>query len=174
MGSLWQAPAALIVLITWLTATPVSLSEISRRETLRRQATPRSTTALTNDDLPLWAPAVVSRPETPPVADADSSADVDATIDPAGLPAGADGELASTEARTGEVQDRGAQCPIRVAVVGGQRRERIDRERGLGDETSPVAIDEIDAASPRRLEELLPKRLFRLESLGHDLLVGPR
>lgn len=60
MHALWQAPAALIVLVTWLTSAPVSLADIAQREALRRQATPRATTAFTNDDLPLMAPAAVS------------------------------------------------------------------------------------------------------------------
>jgi len=66
MNALWQAPVALIVLVTWLTSAPTSLADIAQREALRRQSTPRSASVLTNDDLPLMAPAAVSgivRPE---------------------------------------------------------------------------------------------------------------
>ena len=75
MNALWQAPAALIVLVTWLTSAPVSLADIAQREALRRQATPRAASVLTNDDLPLMAPAAVSGVARPEPAAAEHAAD---------------------------------------------------------------------------------------------------
>jgi len=44
----WQAPAVLIVVITWFTAAPTSLAELSRREALRRQVMQAPAETFTN------------------------------------------------------------------------------------------------------------------------------
>jgi hypothetical protein len=56
----WQAPAVLILVVTWLASPPTSLAELSRREALRRQAIAAPAESLTNDTLPYMAPVLVS------------------------------------------------------------------------------------------------------------------
>jgi hypothetical protein len=83
MNSLWQAPAVLLVVLSWLSAPPAGLADVAQRESLRRSATQKSQASLTNLGMPPEAvPAsAVSMPptETPPPAG-----------DPAAKPAEAD------------------------------------------------------------------------------------
>ena len=80
MNSLWQAPAVLLVVLSWLSAPPAGLADVAQREALRRSATQKSQASLTNLGMPVEAvPAsAVSMPptETPP-----------AVADPAAKPA---------------------------------------------------------------------------------------
>lgn len=69
MTSFWQAPALVLVVVTWLTTPPASIGDAARREALRRQLTPKSTASLSNFGLPPEPEpaAVVSVP--PPAAE---------------------------------------------------------------------------------------------------------
>jgi uncharacterized membrane protein YdfJ with MMPL/SSD domain len=68
MMSQWQLPAIVLTIVTWLTAPSLSLGDLSRREALRREMTPKSAHALVSDDLPPAMAAPVSVPVslTPP------------------------------------------------------------------------------------------------------------
>lgn len=74
MNSLWQVPAVVLVVLSWLSAPPAGLADVAQREVLRRNATQKSQASLTNLGMPLEAvpPSAVSMPPTetaPPVAD---------------------------------------------------------------------------------------------------------
>src|SRR5262245_40003450 len=82
MNSLWQAPAVVVALLTWLNATPTSLADAAQREALRRQITPKPTRQLTNFNLP--PSAFVSDTDAKagdPAATSDASAGKDAAKD---------------------------------------------------------------------------------------------
>ena len=70
MNSLWQTPAVVVMILSWLASPPAGLGEVAQREALRRAATPKATASLTNfgqfaDEPP---PAAVTLPAsaTPP------------------------------------------------------------------------------------------------------------
>ena len=48
MSSLWSTPTIVLWLLTWLAAPPSSLGEAALKESIRRQATTKSTATLTN------------------------------------------------------------------------------------------------------------------------------
>lgn len=57
---LWQAPAVLVIIVTWLTAPATSLADLSRREALRRQLSASSSASFSNDTLPYMPPPVMT------------------------------------------------------------------------------------------------------------------
>lgn len=69
MIMLWKAPALLVLVVTWLTATPTSLADLAQREAMRRALTVPSAGTFTNDSLP-YIP-VMAVAETPPPGDPD-------------------------------------------------------------------------------------------------------
>ena len=74
MSSLWSTPTIVLWLLTWLAAPPASLGEAALKESIRRQATTKSTATLTNlgrEQEPPPAAAVSglpTPPEPPPAA----------------------------------------------------------------------------------------------------------
>jgi hypothetical protein len=58
--TLWHAPAALLAVLTWLTAPPATVGELAQREALRRALTVESTGVYTNDSLPYMPPPVMA------------------------------------------------------------------------------------------------------------------
>jgi len=70
LSSLWYTPTAVLWLLTWLASPPASLGEAALRETIRRQATVKSTATLTNLGRELEPPpaAAVSGMPPPPEA----------------------------------------------------------------------------------------------------------
>ena len=67
MMVLWQIPAVVLALFTWLNATPATLADAGRKEALRRQMAGKPARVLTNQDLPTPPenPVVVEPPEKP-------------------------------------------------------------------------------------------------------------
>ena len=84
MSELWQTPAAVLWLLTWLASPPASLADAALRESLRRQTTPKATATLTNlgREMEPPPPAVVSNlppPPEPPAAEGTGAAGSTAT-----------------------------------------------------------------------------------------------
>jgi hypothetical protein len=66
MNALWQTPAIVLAVLSWLSAPPQSLADAARREALRRQMMPKASASLTNAGLPTeLPPAAVTQPEVP-------------------------------------------------------------------------------------------------------------
>jgi hypothetical protein len=84
MSSLWQMPAVLIFLASWLASPPTGLADVANREAFRRLATQKSQASLTNMGLPQEPvpPAAVSLNSAPPAADSVTKP-ADATAKPA-------------------------------------------------------------------------------------------
>ncbi len=66
MSALWQTPAVVVMILSWLASPPAGLGEVAQREALRRAATAKATATLTNfgqsaDEPP---PAAVTLPAT--------------------------------------------------------------------------------------------------------------
>lgn len=73
MSSLWYTPTVVLWLLTWLAAPPASLGEVALRESIRRQATSKSSATLTNlgkeqEPPPAAAVSGMPTPPEPPVA----------------------------------------------------------------------------------------------------------
>jgi hypothetical protein len=77
LSSLWYTPTAVLWLLTWLASPPASLGEAALRESIRRQATTKSTATLTNLGREQEAPppaAVSGMPPPEPAAAATGAA----------------------------------------------------------------------------------------------------
>lgn len=85
MSSLWQMPAVLVFLASWLASPPTGLADVANREAFRRLATQKSQASLTNLGLPMEEvpPAAVSlnSSDAPPAGDAAAKA-ADASAKP--------------------------------------------------------------------------------------------
>ncbi len=70
MNTLWQLPAVVLAVLSWLWAPPAGLAEIAQREAFRRSASPRASASLSNLGLPVDAvpPSAVTMPaaQVPP------------------------------------------------------------------------------------------------------------
>lgn len=91
MMTLWQMPAVVLTLITWLTSPPANLAEISQREALRRSLTPKSAGSYSNDNMrPDLFPVRVTQTEgaaTSDIASASSAASTAPATTAAAAPA---------------------------------------------------------------------------------------
>lgn len=93
--SMWQTPAVVLVLLTWLSSPATTLGDVARREALRRQLAAPAGRVYTNEDLPVFldapqaaATAASQDPGKPPAAKpaeapAPPAADADAKHDEA-------------------------------------------------------------------------------------------
>ena len=73
MSALWQTPAVVVMILSWLASPPAGLGEVAQREALRRAATPKATASLTNfgqtaDEPPPAAVTLPAGAEPPAVA----------------------------------------------------------------------------------------------------------
>jgi len=118
MSSLWQMPAVLIFLASWLASPPTGLADVANREAFRRLATQKSQASLTNLGLPEESvpPAAVSLNSAPAPAAAETAANSGAKPADAAAPAGKPEpprdenwwRAKMTELRTAEEKDRQA------------------------------------------------------------------
>jgi hypothetical protein len=70
MMTLWQTPALVLTLVTWLTSPPTSLAEISQREAMRKSLTAKSAGSYTNENLrPDMFPVRLAEPTAAPPAE---------------------------------------------------------------------------------------------------------
>ena len=85
MSSLWYTPTVVLWLLTWLAAPPASLGEAALKESIRRQATTKSTATLTNLGREMEPPpaAAVSGMPTPPEPQAAAAGATGAAGEPA-------------------------------------------------------------------------------------------
>ena len=78
--SLWQVPAIVLAVLTWLFSPPSNLADAARREALRRQVMPKATRLLTNQQVEALpqrsAPTVPSDPAAVPADPTDAAAGV--------------------------------------------------------------------------------------------------
>jgi len=71
--SMWQVPAIVIALLTWLLSPPTGLADVARREALRRQITPKPARSLTNLDAASLPPRSLPTVPLPPGESAGSA-----------------------------------------------------------------------------------------------------
>ena len=81
MNSLWQIPAVVVAVLSWLNAPSAGLADIAQREAFRREATQKSKASLTNLGVPpeavpgsaVWMPPPDAPPTDPNAATAASA-----------------------------------------------------------------------------------------------------
>jgi hypothetical protein len=66
LSSLWYTPTVVLWLLTWLAAPPASLGEAALKESIRRQATTKSTATLTNIGREMEPPPAAAVSGMPP------------------------------------------------------------------------------------------------------------
>lgn len=166
MMTLWQTPAVVLTLVTWLTSPPANLAEISQREALRRSLTPKSAGSYSNENMrPDLFPVRVAATD---VAATSEQAATSGAAAPASTPAAA-------AAPTSEAQAQ-AQSPAldekawRARMT--QARATLDRDQGLVDAMQSRinslqndVINRDDPAQQGALRQTLAKALGELERL---------
>jgi len=68
--SMWQAPAVVLLLLTWLSSPPTSLADVAQREAMRRQLAAAPARVYTNDDLPVFAATAATQAAEAPAPQA--------------------------------------------------------------------------------------------------------
>jgi hypothetical protein len=165
MMTLWQMPAVVLTIVTWLTSPPTNLAEVAQREALRRTLTPKAAGSFTNDNL---------RPDYRPMA-----------VVPDAAGAGGDtGAGVTAENPTGAAQPPAA-TPAAGAAPGGaaadekawrtriaEARAAMDRDQGLVEAMQSRInslqndiVNRDDPAQQGALRQTLAKALSELERL---------
>ena len=164
MSSLWQMPAVLVFLASWLASPPTGLADVAQREAFRRLATQKSQASLTNLGLPQEPvpPAAVSL-NAPP-------APAPAAADPAAKPG--DG-TAAPGAKSAPVKDeswwRGRMNELRAAADKDQQAANELQTRINRLQADSVNIDDPLKQTKARIDlvatmELLDKMKAQLEA----------
>jgi hypothetical protein len=176
MMTLWQMPAVVLILVTWLTSPPTSLAEVSQREALRKSLTPKSAGSYSNDNLrPDMFPVRLAEPAAAPpaegsIAGAAIAAQTTATPGVTMVPASA------TATPTNPAMDEKA---WRARM--GDARANLDRDQGLveamqarinGLQTDVVMRD--DPAQQAALRQTLAKALAELERLKAQVVTDQK
>ncbi len=160
MNTLWQTPAIAMALITWLTAPPTSLAEISQREALRKSMTAKSAGSFTNENLrPDLFP--VTTTAEPPVSGEPPVGDPQVAAPP---PLG--GEAGQTVRVSTGLDEKAWRTRIADA------RAALDRDSGLVEAMQARinslqndVINRDDPAQQASMRQLLAKALGELERL---------
>ena len=163
MMTLWQTPAIVLTVVTWLTGTPASLGDAAHREALRRSLMPKSVGSFSNDNLrpDLYPVTAVADP----VVTSEAVAAGAAAVDPA--TAGAPPATSDAQASKPGAPDEKA-WRARIADA----RSALDRDQGLIEalqsrinslQTDIVNRD--DPAQQAALRQTLAKVLGELERL---------
>jgi len=167
MNTLWQTPAIVLTLVTWLTSPPANLAEVAQREALRRSLTAKSATSLTNDNLKpdLFPVRVAADPVSEATQVAENPAMGAATPPPT-----------SEQAATAPVLDEKA-WRARIA----QARTTLDRDQGLVEamqsrinslQTDVLMRD--DPAQQGAMRQTLHKALAELERLKAQVVLDQK
>lgn len=167
MNTLWQTPAIVLTLVTWLTSPPANLAEIAQREQLRRSLTAKSSASLTNDNL---------KPDLFPVrmaADPSQQSEVTAVAENAAMGAAATPPATSEQAATAAPALDEKAWRARIA----QARTTLDRDQGLVEamqsrinslQTDVLMRD--DPAQQGAMRQTLHKALAELERLKAQVI----
>jgi hypothetical protein len=167
MMTLWQTPALVLTLVTWLTSPPTSLAEISQREAMRKSLTAKSAGSYTNENLrPDMFPVRLAEPTAAPPAEG-SIAGM-ATAAPATTASGVTmvPASASSAPKNATMDEKAWRARM------GDARATLERNQGLVEalqtrvnslQTDVVMRD--DPAQQAALRQTLAKTLSELERL---------
>jgi hypothetical protein len=165
MMTLWQTPAAVLMLVTWFTSPPASLAEISQREALRRSLTPKSVASYSNENM---------RPDLFPVratqADVVATSEVAATSGAGATSASTTADAAAPTSEVAVTNPALDEKAWRARIA--QARATMDRDQGLVEAMQSRinslqndVINRDDPAQQGALRQTLAKALSELERL---------
>ena len=149
MSTLWQTPAVVVMVLTWLASPPSGLGDIAQREAVRRAATPKATKTLTNfgqppDEAP---PAAVTMPAQ--------------AAPPAVTPPSAEEAAPPAEPKKDEKWWRARVAGVRTAIERGETMAAALQSRINALQTDVVNID--DPAVQAKARNDLGKALGELD-----------
>jgi hypothetical protein len=144
--SMWQTPAVVLFLLTWLSSPATTLGEVARRETIRRQLVAPAARVYTNQDLPAFAVA-----DTPQASVATASQDPDKP--PAAKPAEPPPPAAEGDAKHDEAWWRTRITAARSAVTTDQLLAEALQSRING-----LTADWINRDDPAQKAQLFEQR----------------
>jgi HAMP domain-containing protein len=162
MMLLWQAPAVLVIVLTWLSAPPTSLADLSRREALRRQLSATTTETLTNDSLP-YVPA--AGPAVPAAASVETPAEI---TPPPPAPA------AEPEPEPDEVRDEAWWRTRMSSARSGLERDEVllDAMQTRVNSLQGDIVNRDDPAQRALLQQQLNRALGEMERLTKQIAAG--
>jgi hypothetical protein len=176
MMTLWQMPAVVMTLVTWLTSPPANLAEIAQREAVRRSLTPKSAGSYSNENMrPDLFPVRVTEAAAPPtseVAATTGGGSTSSTSPTAASPAAPTSEATVPNPAMDEKAWR-----ARMA----QARSTLDRDQGLVDAMQSRinslqndVINRDDPAQQGALRQTLAKALGELERLKAQVVADQK
>jgi hypothetical protein len=176
MMTLWQMPAVVMTLVTWLTSPPANLAEIAQREAVRRSLTPKSAGSYSNENMrPDLFPVRVTEAAAPPtseVAATTGGGSTSSTSPTATSPAAPTSEATVPNPAMDEKAWR-----ARMA----QARSTLDRDQGLVDAMQSRinslqndVINRDDPAQQGALRQTLAKALGELERLKAQVVADQK
>jgi hypothetical protein len=177
MMTLWQTPAVVLTLVTWLTSPPANLAEVAQREALRRSMTPKSAASYSNENM---------RPDMFPVridaAAAAATSEVQATSGELTAAAATTTSAAATsevQVQTTLVSNNLDEKAWRARMT--QARAAVDRDQGLVEAMQSRinslqndVINRDDPAQQAALRQTLAKALGELERLKAQVVADQK
>jgi hypothetical protein len=177
MNTLWQVPAVVLTLVTWLTSPPANLAEVAHREQLRRSMTAKSVASYSNDNL---------RPDMFPVRVASDAGGATSEIASA---TSATSEVAVTAAPPAPTSEMAAMKPVAPVALDekawrsrmADARTTLDRDQGLVEamqsrinalQTESIMRD--DPAQQAAKRQTLQKALAELERLQKQVALDQK
>lgn len=178
MMTLWQTPAVVLTLVTWLMSPPANLAEVSQREALRRSLTPKSAGSYSNENMrPDLFPVRLAEPVATAAAEG-SIASVSQAGSQTTAPAAAQSGEASAQpvAMKGPAMDEKA---WRARMT--EARANLDRNQGLLEAMQSRVnslqgdvVNRDDPAQQGALRQQLGKALGELERLKAQVVADQK
>ena len=181
MMTLWQTPAAVLTLLTWLTAPPANLAEVAQREALRRSMTPKSAGAFSNENLkPDMFPVRLAEPVVAGTAEAGSIGELAAATS-----AAATQNPQTAQAAPGGTQTVALKTPAMDEKMWRSRmaeaRMTMERNQGLVEAMQSRVnslqgdvVNRDDPAQQAALRQTLAKALGELERLKAQVVADQK
>lgn len=178
MMTLWQTPAVVLTLVTWLTSPPANLAEVAQREALRRSMTAKSAGSYSNENMrPDLFPVRLAEPVATAAAEG-SIASVAQAGSQTTTPAAAQSGEASAQpvAMKGPAMDEKA---WRARMT--EARANLDRNQGLLEAMQSRVnslqgdvVNRDDPAQQGALRQQLGKALGELERLKAQVVADQK
>lgn len=176
MMTLWQMPAVVMMLVTWLTSPPANLAEIAQREALRRSLTPKSAGSYSNENMrPDLFPIRVTEAAAAPTSEVAATSGGVSTS--SASPTTTSPAAPTSEATVSNPAMDEKAWRARMA----QARSTLDRDQGLVDAMQSRinslqndAINRDDPAQQGALRQTLAKALGELERLKAQVVADQK
>jgi hypothetical protein len=172
--TLWQTPAVVLTLVTWLTSPPTNLAEISQREALRRSLTAKSVASYSNENM---------RPDLFPVRVTETEAAATSEV------AVTSGAASTTSTTTAVASAPTSEVTMQTVALDEkawrgrmtQARNTLDRDQGLVEAMQSRinslqndVVNRDDPAQQGAMRQTLAKALGELERLKAQVVADQK